>query len=222
LSDDESSVEYITSRCSLRQDNIDFCVVHDSPSDRRHDGDFNNILSSCLVPAGRVCQRSVPSKRKGIIPSAHDGITRSQFKNTVSIYLRIFWCRWGDPKTRGRNIADEVVVIRVSDASRKMKCECRQCMRRRPFIEGLRLVVKPGEVAFQAKESYNRFQMNTFNISLRRASVVQMDIILNIQVRPPMADFGRACEFQDLQHWLFVEVVDDDGLLVFLDEVLVC
>lgn len=91
--------------------------------------------------------------------------------------------------------------------------------------EGLGLVVHAGELTFQPFQSQIRIMSINHERSegegrgnVLRPSVMQVDIVVDVQVRAPMTDLGHTLQFLDLQDGEIIAIMNRQRFLVRLDE----
>lgn len=53
---------------------------------------------------------------------------------------------------------------------------------------------------------------------LQRTSIVKVNLVLDIEIGSPVANFGRTFEFRDLKNGVIIVVVHSDGLLILGEE----
>jgi len=155
------------------QDDRDFSLIYHRRGNRRENGYLNNVFPRGFVETRGISQRRIPAESEAIIPSTHNGVPGFELEYAILVRLGIFGDRGGGSETRCGDIADEIVKVSVTDASRKVENEARYNKRSRALVEGLSLVLETGEVPLQS-----------------RPGVVKIYLVLDIEIRAPMTDLG--------------------------------
>jgi hypothetical protein len=128
------------SRSSLGEDNGQFLLVDNGASDDRHNGHLNGILACHFVVARRVCKGCVISKSEAVVPSAKKRVARPEFKDAESGALLALGHGGRSPQLGGRDVADEIIVVRVVNPGGKQERKRGQNVRAAALVVCLRLM----------------------------------------------------------------------------------